>query len=199
MPIVAMTAHAMAGDREKILQSGMDDYISKPIGSGELRKIVEKNFMVAACDDLSEAQPPENSTIQPVKETCALQATCEKELTLNPEILIGRFGGDQELLATVTGLFPEETQKLVDSLESARAAQDVSTLRREAHTLKSLCRMFEATRAAGLALELETTAEQGNLGTDQQVQALKAALAVAVEAVVRFHKLLNPIVPANRG
>ena len=59
--------------------------------------------------------------------------------------------------------------------------------------------MFEATRAAGLALELETTAEQGNLGTDQQVQALKAALAVAVEAVVRFHKLLNPIVPANRG
>ena len=89
-------------------------------------------------------------------------------------------------------MFPEETAKSFESLESPRAAHHVPTVRREAHTLKSMCQMFNASLAAGLALELEKTAEAGTLGSDQQVKILKAELTAAAEAVMQFQKLLVP-------
>ena len=180
VPIIAMTAHVMAGDREKALAAGMDDYISKPLMRDELKKIVERNSAIS--EEATGREVP--ASPEPTERSL--------DFVLDPGVLKNRFGGDQELLTTIAEMFPGETAKALQSVERARTENDAVTLRREAHSLKSMCKMFEATHAAGLALELETAAEEGSVGTDQQLQTLKTAVAAAAEAVVQFQKALNP-------
>jgi two-component system sensor histidine kinase/response regulator len=109
--IVAMTAHAMKGDRERCLASGMDGYLSKPVDQKMLFAVVEQE---------PEAKPPSTTSPPP----------------LDREELLERLGGDEEVLGEVVRLFLDDCPKRLSAIKAAVDARDSELIRTTAHALK---------------------------------------------------------------
>jgi signal transduction histidine kinase/DNA-binding response OmpR family regulator/HPt (histidine-containing phosphotransfer) domain-containing protein len=160
--IVAMTAHAMKGDRERCLAAGMDGYLSKPISSRELYEAVE-GAGVAASLPL-----PEISREAPVTEG------------VDWPVALERVGGRTDLLREMARLWLKETEKLLPQIDTALAEADAPTVRRLAHTLKGASDWFGAKAAAGAAWRLERMGQDGNLmGGD----AVRRSLEVEIDRI----------------
>jgi two-component system, sensor histidine kinase and response regulator len=111
LPIVAMTARAMRGDREICLAAGMDGYVSKPISWEELEAAIAKQTGKPVCSNSRPAAPP------------ATVAT-SRESGWDAKQFLDRIGGDESLLREVTDIFLEETPKLLRRLREAIEKQD---------------------------------------------------------------------------
>jgi two-component system sensor histidine kinase/response regulator len=186
VPIVAMTAHAMAGDREKCLAAGMDDYISKPISRDELVAVIVRSANPALHTPGSQPAPVSGPTpvlttdlVQPRKESPATHAA----FVIDKAALLTQFGGNQELLQSLVEMFPEEAGKLLAALREARAAHKSEEVQLNAHTLKGICKMFHATTAANIAFEVEEAGAAGDLGSDEQMNELNAEIDTVLLAV----------------
>ena len=185
IPIIAMTAHAMAGDREKYLSAGMDDYVAKPISREELMSSLVRNSAPVSASIL-----PESGSAGGVSQN-GNSGRIPLASWINQEKLLERVGGDQELLVNMASLFPEEAQKCMVALEAAHSTKNAREVQINAHTLKGICNMFDATQAANAALDLEMTAHDGALGSETQINTLRAELDRAVEAIKQFHATLG--------
>ncbi len=141
IPIVAMTAHAVKGDQERCLQSGMDEYVSKPIDADKLFNIVERL-----------ALPPD-----PLEKTAAPTAELDREM------LLAAFDHDWDFFTEVVEVFFEDYPRLMDNLEQGLAQGDGDGLMRAAHSLKGMLRNFQAEDAAEIAFELEKKGKAGQL------------------------------------
>ena len=137
IPIVAMTAHAMRGDREKCLAGGMDGYVSKPISPAALFAEIER------CTSGSDRSSPVQDTSQEAAEQ------------IDRASLLERVEGDRELLAEMIHLFEEDAPKLIAAMRLALERRDMAVLERSAHSLKGAAGNLSAgaTRAAALRLE----------------------------------------------
>ncbi|CAN5593051.1 response regulator [soil metagenome] len=142
IPIIAMTAHAMKGDRERLLGGGMDDYLAKPIQSVELTRLLDKYT------------PFE----QPARQ--------EDEL-INREAALACMGGDANILADIAGLFLEDYPKMFKEIQVAVASQDPAALHRAAHSLKGSLGYLGARRTEALVNRLETMGRTGKLDDAQ--------------------------------
>ncbi|GAC1339956.1 MAG: hypothetical protein NVSMB23_09590 [Myxococcales bacterium] len=145
--IVAMTANAMQGDRERCLAAGMDDYLAKPIQPAELRAALRRVWEShAPTPALREGEPPDSAAA--ATEEALHRPTLEK--------LLETSGGEAGTLAGFIRAHLDDSLSLVHGMRAAFAAKDAATLERAAHSLKGSTSMFGALRLASLCEEMET-------------------------------------------
>ena len=136
IPIVAITAHAMVGDRERCLAAGMDGYVSKPI---DARKLYEA---------LSTLVPDASrSSAKPIDEDAILKRVCN----------------DQDLLQEIVGMFLDDCPRLLHKMRQALAENNGKDLEMAAHKLKGSAEHFSAKEVVNSAQHLEQLAQSGSL------------------------------------
>jgi PAS domain S-box-containing protein len=164
--IVAMTAYAMKGDRERCISAGMDGYISKPIRARELFDSVEGTG--------KRAVPPARITAPNVA----------PDLVWDRSVALARVGHDLELLRELAGVFLQEAPRLVEEIRSATLKNNAALLKTTAHALKGSIDSFAAKRPFDAARRLET------LGRQQDLAGAPEALAVLGREVDRLKEAL---------
>jgi two-component system sensor histidine kinase/response regulator len=148
-PIIAMTAHAMAGDAEKYLQIGMDGYVSKPIRIQSLRAEIARVTV--------RTERWKESTV----EDCKVVA---HNLTFDHDELLARVENDRELLRELLEIFKDEFPRQLLALREAVEAKDGTRVATAAHTLKGMLSNLAATQAATTAGRLEQAGRRGQAG-----------------------------------
>jgi signal transduction histidine kinase/CheY-like chemotaxis protein len=177
LPIVAMTAHAMAGDRERCLAAGMDDYIAKPLRKEDVLSVLEHRHFAAADSVPEPPRPGSNGTkaAQPPLSLCTR------------EELLEQCDGDEELMGRLIALFRENTPRLLDDIRNAIARRAGPDLARAAHALLSSLGAFGAEEACRLTRELGTQAHQENYeNTDRTFAALERRTSEIHTALAAF-------------
>ncbi len=170
--IIAMTAHALKGDRERCLGAGMDGYVAKPVRAEDLLTEIERH---AAPQADSPAEPAAPAPI----------AAPAPDGVLDGTALLAQVEGDTELLAELVMIFLQDCPRLVGAVREAVARGDARALERAAHTLKGTVSNFAAPAATAAALRLEQMGREGNLA-----QAGEACAALEAE-IERLRPLLE--------
>jgi CheY-like chemotaxis protein len=170
IPVLAMTAHAMKGDRERCLAAGMDGYLSKPIQPVELFQAIDRvlygpQFVVQAARLQESADKPSASRIQE---------------SLDTRELMRRVGGDVSLMKELVRVYLATCPQMIAELRQAVERGDAAAVQRTAHTLKGMVGQLGARTAYDVALRIEAMGRQRDLS---QAGAACAALADALDRV----------------
>jgi CheY-like chemotaxis protein len=171
VPIIAMTAHAMKGDRERCLAAGMDGYVSKPLQTDKVFAAIKKLFRLSARTPPGAAA---ESLIDPV---------------IDRDELLARVGGKVEIVAKIAKMFLASGPRLLSEVREAIARGDSAELMSAAHTLKGAVGNFSSKGAFEAALQLETMGRDNDLTHAQEVysmlekemERLKPALSALIE------------------
>jgi PAS domain S-box-containing protein len=155
VPIVALTAHAMKGDREECVAAGMNDYITKPVQSASLAAMIEK-WLPEECGSVHSAAVSGNTAAEAAAQSAPARAFDEAAL-------LERLMGDGDLARTVIGTFLADMPQQLASLERYLTAGDAAAAKRQAHRIKGAAANVNGDTLQELACEMERAGEAGDL------------------------------------
>lgn len=175
--IIAMTAHAMAGDREKCLDAGMDDYVSKPVRPEEMFEAIEKG--VRQKDKAIAA----NDTPEDKDDSAGNQPGSGD---FNPDLLRERLDGDEEMIGMVLDIFREETSRIMEDIERAVRSGNTEDAGKHGHSLKG-----SSGNVGAIALQQVSAAVEkaGKDGDTESLRSLLADLKSTFQGTIRAIKL----------
>ena len=185
VPIVAMTAHAMKGDRERCLAAGMDAYVSKPLEARQLFAVIDS--VLPAPTDPESSAPGQATPTE--AETGTLAQTAPAEAVFDRDATLDRVDGNRELLRELIGLFFDEIPGLLSTIQETITQCDAKALERTAHTLKGAVGNFSAQGAYAASLRLEVMGRSGDLTHVEEAYAeLEKELARLGEALTALRE-----------
>ncbi|MHB8654060.1 MAG: response regulator [Terriglobia bacterium] len=167
VPIIATTADAMQGDREKCLEAGMDAYIAKPIQTAELFRTIEM---------LLPDSEPAAADLLPAS---ALPGV------LDESALLSQVGGDIKLLRQLIAIFLADSPRALLQIQKAIRDVDLEAIRKTAHAFRGSVSIFAAPAAVRAAVELETLVREGD------VVRIKKAFAGLKKETARLRRKLT--------
>ncbi len=180
IPIIALTANALPGDRERCKAAGMDDYLTKPVKTDDLGLILQRWVPVKAAADVAPPPPPRDMSMTDAR-------------VFDASAMLANIGGDAELFDQLIRLFLDRHRAMMKEIESAIGQADAAALERAAHSLKGTAGNLCAPDVVLLASQLEAS---GRLGTLTEAPSLLVRLDRTVnELVAVLSRQIPPSLP----